>query len=88
MVLDDADTVFGELPGDEDLELLPAEYRSHGSLHEQPVALFTHKPLAAPQAATGQQGSAAAAAERAALGIGIARRLERAKLVAVSAPCA
>jgi phosphonoacetate hydrolase len=42
VVVGDGDTVFGELPGDEELELLPREYRSHGSLHEQRVPLFAH----------------------------------------------
>lgn len=38
-VLGDRDTVFGELPGDEEYEDLPSEYRSHGSLYEQRVPL-------------------------------------------------
>jgi phosphonoacetate hydrolase len=51
VVLGDEDTVFGELPGDEELELLPSDYRSHGSLHEQRVPLFIHNsPVALPLA--------------------------------------
>ena len=42
VVLGDADTVFGELPGEEDLEPLEDGYRSHGSLYEQPVPLITY----------------------------------------------
>ncbi len=42
VVLGDADTVFGELPGAEETELLAADYRSHGSLHEATVPLFVH----------------------------------------------
>ena len=42
VVLGDRDTVFGELPPGQESELLPAEYRSHGSLHEQKVPLFAH----------------------------------------------
>ena len=40
VVVGDADTVFGELPGEEELELLPPDYRSHGSLHERRVPFF------------------------------------------------
>jgi phosphonoacetate hydrolase len=40
-VAGDRGTVFGELPGQES-EQLPAEFRSHGSLHEQKVPLFAH----------------------------------------------
>ena len=42
VVLGDLDTVFGDLPPGEELELLPAEYRTHGSLHETQVPLFAH----------------------------------------------
>ena len=42
MILGNEDTVFGELPDEQDLEHLPAEYRSHGSLHEQRVPLYIH----------------------------------------------
>jgi phosphonoacetate hydrolase len=33
-VLGDASTVFGDLPEGQESEMLPAEYRSHGSQHE------------------------------------------------------
>jgi phosphonoacetate hydrolase len=42
VVLGDPGTVFGDLPPGEESELLPAEYRSHGSLHEVKVPLFAH----------------------------------------------
>jgi phosphonoacetate hydrolase len=42
VILGNEDTVFGELPDELDLEHLPAEYRSHGSLHEQRVPLYIH----------------------------------------------
>jgi phosphonoacetate hydrolase len=42
VVLGDRSTVFGELPPGQESERLPAEYRSHGSLHEQKVPLFAH----------------------------------------------
>jgi len=38
-VLGDASTVFGDLPDGKESELLPAEYRSHGSKHEMSVPL-------------------------------------------------
>jgi phosphonoacetate hydrolase len=51
VILGDQDTVFGELPDEEELEHLPADYRSHGSLHEQRVPLFIHNsPVPVPQA--------------------------------------
>ena len=40
VVLGDRDTVFGELEIESDL--LPAEYRAHGSLHEMDVPLVIH----------------------------------------------
>jgi len=40
VVLGDRDTVFGEL--DLELEMLPANYRAHGSLHEMEVPLVIH----------------------------------------------
>jgi len=40
IVLGDRDTVFGEL--DAPSEPLPAEYRSHGSLHEMDVPLLIY----------------------------------------------
>jgi phosphonoacetate hydrolase len=40
VALGDSGTVFGELPAGQELEWLPAEYRSHGSLYEQKVPLF------------------------------------------------
>jgi phosphonoacetate hydrolase len=39
-VLGDRDTVFGEM--ETESELLPAEYRSHGSLHERDVPLLIY----------------------------------------------
>ena len=38
-VLGDAATVFGDLPEGQESEMLPAEYRSHGSQHEMSVPL-------------------------------------------------
>jgi phosphonoacetate hydrolase len=38
-VLGDVSTVFGDLPEGQESELLPAEYRSHGSQHEMSVPL-------------------------------------------------
>ncbi len=40
VVLGDRDTVFGEL--EVESEVLPAEYRAHGSLHEMDVPLIIH----------------------------------------------
>jgi phosphonoacetate hydrolase len=40
MVLGDANTVFGDL--DKELEFLPENYRSHGSLHEAMVPIFVY----------------------------------------------
>jgi len=42
VVLGDCDTVFGELDGDRELELLEDGYRSHGSLYEQAVPVITY----------------------------------------------
>lgn len=44
-MLGDRGTVFGELPPGQESEQLPAEYRSHGRLHEQKVPLFAHNNL-------------------------------------------
>jgi phosphonoacetate hydrolase len=41
-VLGDRQTVFGDLEAGRESEPLPATYRSHGSLHEQPVPLWIH----------------------------------------------
>ena len=38
-VLGDVSTVFGDLPEGQESEMLPAEYRSHGSQHEMSVPL-------------------------------------------------
>lgn len=48
VVLGDRDTVFGNLEQDE-MELLPEDYRSHGSLHESDVPLIIHNARNAPQ---------------------------------------
>ena len=52
-VLGDASTVFGDLPDGQESELLPAEYRSHGSQHEMSVPLVAwnndHPYLGAPE---------------------------------------
>jgi phosphonoacetate hydrolase len=50
VVLGDRDTVFGNLEQDE-MELLPQDYRSHGSLHESDVPLIIHNARSAPQPA-------------------------------------
>lgn len=42
VVLGDPSTVFGDLQAGQELEHLPPEYRSHGSLHETQVPLFAH----------------------------------------------
>jgi phosphonoacetate hydrolase len=42
VVLGDPRTVFGDLRQGQESEELPAEYRSHGSLHEVRVPLFAH----------------------------------------------
>jgi phosphonoacetate hydrolase len=42
VILGDEDTVFGELPDDQEHEHLSPDYRSHGSLHEQRVPLYIH----------------------------------------------
>jgi phosphonoacetate hydrolase len=49
VVLGDRDTVFGNLETDE-METLPASYRSHGSLHESDVPLIIHNARNAPPA--------------------------------------
>jgi phosphonoacetate hydrolase len=49
VVLGDRDTVFGNLEQDE-MELLPPDYRSHGSLHEADVPLIIHNARNAPPA--------------------------------------
>jgi phosphonoacetate hydrolase len=48
-VFGDRDTVFGELDGEETREL-PANYRSHGSLHETETPLVVHNAHGAPPA--------------------------------------
>src|SRR5262249_41884478 len=47
--LRDATTVFGELDGEE-TRALPANYRSHGSLHEAQTPLVLHNAHGAPPA--------------------------------------
>jgi phosphonoacetate hydrolase len=42
VVLGDPHTVFGDLAEGNESEHLPAEYRSHGSLHETKVPLYAH----------------------------------------------
>lgn len=42
VALGDKSTVFGDLRSGTESETLPAEYRSHGSLHEVRVPLFAH----------------------------------------------
>ena len=49
VVLGDRDTVFGNLEQDE-MEQLPQDYRSHGSLHESDVPLIIHNARNAPPA--------------------------------------
>jgi phosphonoacetate hydrolase len=48
VVLGDRDTVFGSL--DSEMEILPAEYRSHGSLAESHVPLLVHNAEGSPAA--------------------------------------
>jgi len=50
VVFGDANTVFGDLAAGEELEHLPAEYRSHGSLHEVRVPLYAHNNESLPYA--------------------------------------
>jgi phosphonoacetate hydrolase len=47
VVLGDKDTVFGNL--DTSMEILPATYRTHGSLHELNVPIVVHNCPAAPE---------------------------------------
>jgi phosphonoacetate hydrolase len=49
-VLGDAATVFGDLLEGQESEVLPPEYRSHGSRHEMSVPLlaWNHPPYPAP----------------------------------------
>ena len=47
VVLGDKDTVFGSL--NTSMEVLPATYRSHGSLHELSVPIVVHNCPAAPE---------------------------------------
>ena len=49
VVLGDRDTVFGHV--DAEFETLPADYRSHGSVHERDVPLVIHNAADAPPAA-------------------------------------
>jgi phosphonoacetate hydrolase len=51
-VFGDAATVFGDLPDGQESEVLPPEYRSHGSLHETSVPLlaWNHADYPAPPA--------------------------------------
>lgn len=49
VVLGDATTVFGELPGEE-RETLPASYRTHGSEFERDIPLFVFRAVGAPSA--------------------------------------
>jgi phosphonoacetate hydrolase len=48
VVLGDKDTVFGHL--DVEMERMPAEFRTHGSLHELDVPLILHNARGAPEA--------------------------------------
>ncbi len=48
VVLGDKDTVFGHL--DMEMEKMPAEFRTHGSLHELDVPLVLHNARGAPEA--------------------------------------
>jgi phosphonoacetate hydrolase len=49
IVLGDKDTVFGHL--DVEMERMPAEFRTHGALHELDVPLIIHNARGAPGAA-------------------------------------
>ena len=50
VVLGDPHTVFGDLAEGNESEQLPAEYRSHGSLHETKVPLYAHNNESLPYA--------------------------------------
>jgi phosphonoacetate hydrolase len=50
VVLGDVSTVFGDLPPGAESEVLPADYRSHGSLHERRVPLVTYNNQTLPSA--------------------------------------
>jgi phosphonoacetate hydrolase len=48
VVIGDRDTVFGNL--ETGMEVLPKDFRTHGSLHEMDVPIVIHNALGAPHA--------------------------------------